>query len=488
LRSPHEPSGRLQELVDLIANGIASDADFSELEVILRADAEARRFYIESMDLHASLRRSRLPAMRSSHERQATHHFGPPIVAASGGSGAFLGWSSTGVSKWVKIRQIRFRWIGGAAIAALVLIALSVRLWPGSGRFFQTDRKIPVATVLACDGGRWASTSSLPVSLGSKLSAGQFLRLEQGTAVLHFTDDARVTLEGPAELELRSPVHVRALRGKVTVQVRPQSKGFTVETPRARVVDLGTEFGLEIDHAGQTDVVVFQGAVDLSYESNRELASPRGLTRLTQGEALRLGPTGDMSRIVSVERRAADGHWSTGAATDENAVILAVGDNIRGLVSTKYYQIVPHGMNEDVPAYVDRPHQWNGLDRKGLPEALRGADYVMPFNADKRSREIEVTVTLARAATLYVFFDDRAEVPPWLAEQFTDTGWDIGLDEGLSPERVLTTGEGPGQSIDTVFSVWKRELASAGSVTLGAMIDVMSGKAMYGIAATAKNR
>ncbi len=218
-------------------------------------------------------------------------------------------------------------------------------------------------------------------------------------------------------------------------------------------------------------------------ESSPTASSPTQ-TRLNQGEALRVGLQGDTSRIVSVERFPDGGRWSTGPATTDASLVRAVSDNIRGLGSTKYYQVVPHGLADDVPAYVDRPHQWNGLDASGLPPFLVGADYVMPFNGDKRSRDIRVTIDLAHPATLYVFFDDRAQVPSWLADQFTDTGVDIGLDEGPSPEKDLTVAPGSGRSIDAVFSVWKRTIDQAGPITLGAMVDVNSGKAMYGIAAT----
>ena len=112
----------------------------------------------------------------------------------------------------------------------------------------------------------------------------------------------------------------------------------------------------------------------------------------------------------------------------------------------------------------------------------------MPFNVDKNARDIAISVTLARPAILYVFFDHRARRPDWLTRQFTDTGWNIGLDEGKSPEKNLTTRTGPGRSIDTVFSVWKRELDGPGTVTLGSMIDRNHGKAMYGIAAKARRR
>jgi ferric-dicitrate binding protein FerR (iron transport regulator) len=447
---------RLEELVDLVCDGRAGAAEFAELQERLRSDAAARRLYLEMMELHAALRKGRVPSAGLPGVRSRE---GPRIVRARRAVLALAGLA-----------------------AAAVVAAFAVRPWFGAGGARNGGAGGAVATVLACENVRW---SGAPRDIGSRLFVGESLGLEAGTVGLRFGRDATVTLEGPAEVELRSAMRARAVRGRVTVRVGPESRGFAVETPRAEVVDLGTEFGVQVDDAGRTDVVVFQGAIDLSYGADRGAGAGagRGPTRLTQGEALRLGLADDLSRIVSVERRPGDTHWSTGAATAEDAVIRRVGDDIRGLGSTKYYQIVPRGLAEDVPAYVDRPHQWNGLDGRGLPEFLRGADYVMPFNVDKHSREIVVTVTLARAATLYVFFDDRAAVPPWLAGQFTDTGWDIGLDEGRSPERDLSTDTGPGRSIDTVFSVWKRTLDGPGSVTLGAMVDTSSGKAMYGIAA-----
>jgi hypothetical protein len=482
-----DPSGRLHALIDRLCNDAIDPSEFAELQERLRDDHEARRLYLEAMELHAALRKSRLPAM---------HAPGAEVGIASGGTGdlpdsapprrrlaALLGKPT--------VPPGRLAW-AAAALAAAILVAatLMIRQRPVVDRA-RTGQGggVAVATLVACEGVRWSGGMPTPPAVGAPLSIGQVLRLDAGTARLRFDRDALVTLEGPAEVELRSAMRVRAVRGKVTTRVGPEARGFTIETPSAEVVDLGTEFGLEVDDSDRTGVVVFQGAIDLSYDSEAagagEATQARSQKRLNQGEALRVSPHGDMSRIVSVERLPGGGRWSTGPIASEDAVILHVGDNIRGLLSTKYYQIVPRGLAEDVPAYVDRPHQWNGLDGNGLPGPLRHADYIMPFNDDKRSRDIRVTVELARPAALFVFFDDRAEVPAWLAEQFTDTGWDIGLDEGPSLEKDLTVDRGPGRSIDAVFSVWRRDVDRAGDVTLGAMVDVSSGKAMYGIAASA---
>ena len=125
--------------------------------------------------------------------------------------------------------------------------------------------------------------------------------------------------------------------------------------------------------------------------------------------------------------------------------------------------------------------------RGGLPAFLRGADYIMTFNDDKWMKDLSVTVELARAATLYVFYDTRLPTPRWLPERFTDTGVLIGLDEGLWPGGPPQTalGRGPGMSIDTVFSVWRCDLGPDETINLGALENGGS-NAMYGIAAVSR--
>jgi hypothetical protein len=259
-------------------------------------------------------------------------------------------------------------------------------------------------------------------------------------------------------------------------------KGFTVETPSTLVVDQGTEFGVEVDASGRTVVVVFQGLVDLACGGAAQNLSPA--KRLGQGEGLRVDRAGVMSRVTAVERRRGDDSWSTDPSQDEDVVIRSVRDNIRGLDSSKYYQIVHGGLTEDAQAYVDRPHEWNGLDENGLPEFLREADYIMPFNDDKWTNNLEITVEVAQAATLFVFLDKREKPPSWLAERFTHTGVKIGLDEGSWPDPTLFTVEaGPGRSVEHAFWVWKRDVNRDEVITLGALGGGRNDRAMYGIAA-----
>ena len=261
--------------------------------------------------------------------------------------------------------------------------------------------------------------------------------------------------------------------------------------------------------SGRADVVVFDGKVDV--QSN--VGNGGGQTRLTQGDCVQIDQRGAIARVADV-RRDVQGRWWTDDRSDSDGHVIArVSDNIHsgeGGKTFACYQTTFEGLHEDALAYSDNPHhQWNGLTADGLPDFLRGADYIKTFNDYRYMEYFEMKIELARPANLYVFFDDRVEPPDWLKANFEDTGVDIGLDEGpwllqvdelkqvdLQKYRKLdvnTTAVGGGNSIDNIFSVWRRRCVDGGTVSLGNAgewgidrigIGGKGGRAMYGIAAT----
>lgn len=95
------------------------------------------------------------------------------------------------------------------------------------------------------------------------ISAGR-LRLAGGRSRLLFTSGVILDVEGPAELEVLSVSRVACVEGRLRTQVPPGAEGFSVETPRGTVTDLGTVLGISVSRAGGTDVGVFEGQAELS--------------------------------------------------------------------------------------------------------------------------------------------------------------------------------------------------------------------------------
>lgn len=252
---------------------------------------------------------------------------------------------------------------------------------------------------------------------------------------------------------------------------------------QTQVVDLGTKFGVAVEGPGHTDVVVFQGEVELfDRTSRRRVESP--LARLIEGQAVRVDARQQLSRIVTVTSGRREEEWST-AAGGAGSVIASVRDNLRDPAALNYYRVVAGGMQEDARAFVSKRHEWNGLDAAGLPEELRGADLVQTFASDRFNTDLEIVVTVARPAALYVLADSRTAAPAWLAEAFADTGLRLGLENAPLLTSGKPVGRGPGQGNMAPFAVWRCELPGGGSIRLGPPRDSPDEELqwMYGIAA-----
>ncbi|HEX7899850.1 MAG TPA: FecR domain-containing protein [Planctomycetota bacterium] len=408
-------------LIDAVLEGRADEAQFDRFQALLRADPRLIDAYTDQAHLHALLE-WRAGRVRPEQAR--------PVR--------------------------RFAWAGAAAAAAMLAAMSSLFLAPNA--------PIEVATVLEC--------SDESLRPGSRVKMGEGLYLGDAMLRLAFDRGVWLTVEGPAEMDVVSGMKMIIRRGRATARVEPLGQGFTLETPEARVVDLGTEFGVDVDSAGATGVAVFEGEVDVLH-GGEPLRLLKGQGRMIQG--------GKAERLVSLERDPSLGVWNPRPYPE--GVIASVSDNLAR--RARFYQIVRGGFGEDAPAYVDRSHEWNGIGELGLPAELQGADYVMACMDDKRTDSFQMTVKLSHPAELYVIWDDRCPPAAWLREGFEDTRLDVGLDEGPSEAKRahLSTGRGAGKSVDTRFSVWRRKSDEAGEVRLGSMGPGAAGYAMYGVAA-----
>jgi hypothetical protein len=376
--------------------------------------------------------------------------------------------------------------IGAACLLAAVAAALA---------WWKPQRSSADAANYSNGGSaRVVSISNVEWSDGAKtydewsfVAPGESLKFESGLVNLFLANGAELLIEGPADVDFVSLQKVFARKGKLAARVSPGATGFRIATPHANVIDRGTAFGLSVDEHSRTAVVVYEGIVDLDVLGDR--AQPR--RRLATGEALSVNGKGELSRITTVQSvDFLEPPQVRVASAQSDRVITSVSDNVRSLETTKYYRVIPRGFREDSRAYVDRLHEWNGMDDRGLPPFLIGGDYVMTFNDDKVATGIEIAVTLSQPASLYVIVDDRVPPPEWLTRDFVDTNWDVGSDDGWE-DGIIATGLGTGVSIDHGCSVWRRDVTEPSTVILGALSQEKSSmpateveRSMYGVVAT----
>ena len=393
------------------------------------------------------------------------------------------------------LRRIRFSrkssLFGTVTIVAVLLLAFLLKGKIDSKIEEKRDLKTTfVAHITSSVNAQW-KPGCHRWSVGDALRSGDRIELSDGRFEIIYSSGAVMTLVGPVALEIRSPRLASLEYGTATTRVDNDVSGdFQVLTPLTTVVDLGTEFGVSVKPDGTTTVAVFDGAVDLRPLQDESSDVP--VRRLTGGQAVKANKAGAWERLVFFD----DETFPFGSEIfriekTRPAIISRITDNRRSSDSPTFYRICHESLDEDSRAYVDRVHEWNGMNKKGLPYFLRGADYVQTFNSDKKDEQLSITVDITGPAMLYLFYDDRLTVPPWLSDTFEDTGQKIGMDEG--PWKWGTNrfprdiGTGAGQSIDRSFSIWKRRIDKPMSVELGPTGDSIFARdnfrSMFGIAA-----
>ena len=487
-------------LFDSFRQGDLSAVQISRLKHLLATSDEAVRSYVELMHQHAALRLMFGPPIQlGAGDGQANAATAMPnlprelreIVDAEKISNARFGSildvlqndpldldrnasSSVNSSIWLPFGNLPFGQIVFAIGLATTMLLAIFLLWPGSG------------------GGNAKYVNNTPNQESGKthptLGIGD-IRIDSGTARFQLPNVGYIIIDGPAELKMLTPMRICLNSGRIRVRVtEPSGHGFVVVTPHGEVTDLGTEFGIDVSDVRPSDLVVFDGSVDLCMPG--AAANPPTVERLVGGEGVRFDRDGNFDRISSINT----GHLATFERTmdlesrDEmQPVIISVSDNLRINETKRFYEIVHHGLQEDVLAFVDRPYQWNGMDKSGMPEFLVGAHYVKMFN-HYRQQSFQITMTLAQAADLYIFWDNRVPKADWLLKDFEDTGLVIGLDSvenEYNPDCSEVLGVGPGVEVDQPYSIWHRRVLAPGEVKLGPLACNWRSTAMYGIAAVA---
>ena len=159
-----------------------------------------------------------------------------------------------------------------ALLAAAVGLLLGFLWWPRAVVDSETAEVASVdlgaVSIVGSFGVRWRDSI---VREGTRLQLGDPVRIDSG--VLHMTGHNAIefVLEGPAELVFNSDMESTLEYGRLSVRVPPEMTNYTVQTPDASVVDLGTEFGVASGPIG-TEVHVFDGRVSLAPTKNAELA------------------------------------------------------------------------------------------------------------------------------------------------------------------------------------------------------------------------
>ena len=141
------------------------------------------------------------------------------------------------------------------------------------------------------------------------------IKLKSGIVRLDFFSGARVLLTGPAEFELVSKDRAICRSGKISAEVPPQARGFTIVTPEGEVHDLGTAFGMNVG-AGGSDIHVIEGEIEIPSIEPKLLRKGEavklekgGTSRRVTADPAAFQLTGDVQRLSTDEIRRRNVIW-----------------------------------------------------------------------------------------------------------------------------------------------------------------------------------
>lgn len=378
--------------------------------------------------------------------------------------------------------KLRQRLIPTARFAAAAAVILAL----GFLGFASFKRMLSVtgagAEVVSTENLRMNGGSLHPIQ-GETILLDHF-HIEEGSLEVLLDSGVRIVISAPAHGTFYNDMLLSLDEGRISADVGESGKGFTVETPAGKIVDLGTRFGVEAEAQGESRVAVFSGSVE--FHPNEKGKKGNFIT-LTEGEALRFSARAGLRRWESIALEAERAGLSS---APNSGVVREVHDNLGNDDLRPFYGVISQGMKPGALAFIDKPNPvWQAYPGESFPEWLENADLVRTYYRFSHKRGFELTLTLSQPAEIYVLHVTPAPVPEWLKEGFEPTGvkllagpWNHIL---ARHPGALDKADGP----HLTFSIWKTE-ADAGEFRLGPPTEIDDPSVpllMYGLAVKTKN-
>lgn len=282
--SKREEHTELIALIETVLNGSGDVGDVQRLDTLLEQSAAARSIYLDYVDLHAGLRRRyACPVAEETPPGQdafaadrvdRAEGIASPQVGKSAGA-----WRVLGLMALAACLPLAIAFIRPAATSSADDGLAEVVISP--------DQKASLAGVAVLSRSvdvEWSEDHDSHTE-GVAVPASKIV-FESGVMQLEFYSGVVAVIEGPAEIDVLDAMSARLHSGKLRARVPPQARGFTIHTADGEVVDLGTEFAIDLGadrEWGELHVIDGEVRFDPAHETGHASRQVFG------GEAMRLG-------------------------------------------------------------------------------------------------------------------------------------------------------------------------------------------------------
>ncbi|MBN1396345.1 MAG: NPCBM/NEW2 domain-containing protein [Pirellulales bacterium] len=276
----------MRGLLDDLQDGLFDESDSLRLNELLHAGPAQREFYITYMDIHSRLA---WDGGRGRDQRRGARGEGFEFMDAAESPLAIPPLSTLH-------SPLSTTFVGGPVFSYMVATVVLCLMLLGAWAYKITHDRNVVATnsrrsttsgqselvfvgrITGIKDCRWADPDTQTI-IGASVPLDRKYALASGLMEITYTSGARVILEGPCTYKVESSAGGFLARGKLTAKISSQPSAvsgqksepsslsslpsplFAVRTPTAKIIDLGTEFGVEVDENGDTASYVFEGKI-----------------------------------------------------------------------------------------------------------------------------------------------------------------------------------------------------------------------------------
>lgn len=244
-------------LIDSLIDGSIDEADLLRIEAELIVDPEVRQHYYRGLQLNILLHLEAAKISPLQPTKEIT-------------------------------QQRRAQWLrpfSGAilAIVACALLIVFFNLPASDPTSRHSDSRLAAQPEPSASGFAVLNGQDDAVWAGSALAAGDLLptgelHLQSGRVHIELFSGVQMVIEGDAQFSIDSPMQVTMHRGVARAHVPQPAQGFRIKTNSGDVIDLGTEFSIDVDMEG-ADVHVLDGEVELQPRHSDSLRIESGLSR-----------------------------------------------------------------------------------------------------------------------------------------------------------------------------------------------------------------
>ncbi len=255
----------INELLFRLLDNEISDQEFLRLRGWLDSDMEAKRYYCQFMEDYGSLSLRMTTAVQTqedvikdelldenfwnlmSQEEQRAPAVEVLLPESESDRDLIQKVERQPIVRTVNKTSL---FVAVVSLAALLAMIAYVRLAPPA--------PFEVATILDSLDAEWSSDQ--PLKDGTHLAtSSKPIQLTHGIIKLMTDEHVEVVLEAPTEFKFVSYSEIAMNYGKLYAHVSEEGRGFSVATPNAKIVDLGTDFGVLCHIDGNTEVHMYKG-------------------------------------------------------------------------------------------------------------------------------------------------------------------------------------------------------------------------------------